>query len=44
VAAARRAYETFLEQWHGADPDVRLVAEARREFRLLPTPIRQPPK
>jgi DNA-binding winged helix-turn-helix (wHTH) protein/tetratricopeptide (TPR) repeat protein len=44
VAAARRACETFFEQWHGADSDVRLVAEARRECQLLPRRAPLPPK
>jgi hypothetical protein len=35
VAAARKEYETFLEQWSGADPEVTLLAEARREYRRL---------
>jgi len=44
VAAARRACETFLEQWAGADSDVRLVAEARRECQRLPGRAPLPPK
>lgn len=34
-AAARAAYERFLEQWRDADPDVPVLAEARREFATL---------
>jgi DNA-binding winged helix-turn-helix (wHTH) protein/tetratricopeptide (TPR) repeat protein len=44
VAAARRAYEAFLRQWDGADPDVSLVAEARHEYEHLPTLAAAPAK
>lgn len=33
--AARQAYERFLERWRGADPEVRLVAQAKREYERL---------
>jgi DNA-binding winged helix-turn-helix (wHTH) protein/tetratricopeptide (TPR) repeat protein len=36
VEAARKDYEAFFTQWSGADPDVTLLAEARREYRRLP--------
>ncbi len=34
-AAAERAYAAFLSRWSGADPDVTLVAEVRREYRRV---------
>ena len=34
-AAAARAYTAFLSRWSGADPDVTLVAEVRREYRRV---------
>lgn len=35
AAGARHAYEQFLELWKHADPDLRLLADARRELAAL---------
>ena len=35
VVAARAYYEAFLKQWSGADPEVTLLADARREYRRV---------
>ena len=39
VVAARAYYEAFLKQWSGADPEVTLLADARREYRRLPAAL-----
>ena len=35
VAQARAAYDRFLAEWKDADPDARLLIEARRERAAL---------
>ncbi len=34
-ARAKKAYEDFLELWKGADPDIPILIEARREYSSL---------
>ncbi len=35
VAGAKRAYQRFFDSWKSADPDVRLLVDARHEFAKL---------
>jgi hypothetical protein len=35
IASSRKAYEAFFELWKGADPDVPVLLEARREYSYL---------
>jgi hypothetical protein len=36
TAEARVEYQTFLDAWKNADPDLPLFQQARREFAALP--------
>jgi tetratricopeptide (TPR) repeat protein len=36
IASSRRTYEQFFERWKTADPDLPLLAQARREYQALP--------
>jgi DNA-binding winged helix-turn-helix (wHTH) protein/tetratricopeptide (TPR) repeat protein len=36
VAAARRSYDVFLQNWSGADPDSAFMADVKREYQRLP--------
>jgi len=33
---ARAAYENFFSQWKGADPDLRILKQAKAEYATLP--------
>jgi serine/threonine protein kinase/tetratricopeptide (TPR) repeat protein len=37
-AAARESYETFLDLWKNADPDIPIYRQAKAEFAKLPSP------
>ena len=41
TGGARKTYEQFLDFWKQADPNLRLLAEARREVEQLGPPPRQ---
>ena len=36
-AAARKSYETFLDLWKNADPDIPIYRQAKAEFAKLPS-------
>ena len=40
-AAAKKSYQTFLESWKNADPDVPILKQAKAEYAKLQYPARQ---